>query len=185
MKTCLRLSAALLLGLFLCLPARSDAATSLAWHRHTTDYYLVALPQGWEVNENMKMGLYAISLVSVRPLKPNDVFRENVNVVTENVDPSFDLTEYVNTNVTGMKKALNQFQLINSGELQGAYTPCRYMTYTQVAEQYNGTLKAVVFFYLSHGKAYSMTCTSTQESFAAWFPTFVQIGKSFNFPKAQ
>lgn len=164
-------------------PAQAQTPLKLAWHKHSVEKYLVAVPSGWEIREDMKMDLYAISLVCVRPLKPNDEFRENMNVVFENVDPSFQLKEYVNANITGMSKALNQFQVVNSGDLKGSYTPSQYLVYTQVSDQYNGTLKAIVFFYLDKGRAYSMTCTATEKSFASWLPVFMQVGKSFSLPK--
>jgi hypothetical protein len=166
------------------LPAQTPPV-KWAWHKQTNEKYMVALPSTWEVREDVTMGLYKISLASIRPLKPNDEFRENANVVTEAVDPSFELKEYVNASITGMTKGLTQFQVINEGELKGGYTPSRYLVYTQVAEQYNGTLKAVVFFYLSGGKAYSLTCTATDKTFEAYLPLFMQMGKSFVLPKPE
>ena len=179
-------SVAVFLALFLAVPTLLPAASKakLAWHKHSVEKYMVAIPAGWEIREDMKMDLYSISLISVRPLKPNDEFRENMNVVFENVDPSFKLKEYVNANITSMSKGLNQFQVVDSGEVKGSYTPSEYLVYTQVSDQYNGILKAIVFFYMADGRAYSVTCTSTDKSFRSYLPLFMQIGKSFTLPKS-
>jgi hypothetical protein len=160
------------------------AAVKLVMHKHGAEKYSVAVPSNWEIREDMKLDLYSISLVCVRPLKPNDVFRENMNVVFENVDSSFQLKEYVEANITSMTKGLGQFKVIGTGELKGGKIPSQYLIYTQVSDQYNGTLKAVVFFYLDgKGRAYSVTCTSTDKSFDNYYSLFQQIGKSFTLPK--
>ncbi|GIV28845.1 MAG: hypothetical protein KatS3mg027_2659 [Bacteroidia bacterium] len=128
-------------------------------------------PSTWEYRENPRT-----VFILIRPLeKEGQVFRENVNLII-NDDQDLTLQEY-----TGVAKMQLRKQLQGYKELSTETVELGGKQYTRIIYQHsinNLSLQVAYYILLQNGKAYNLTCSSTQIDFEKYLPVFEKMVSS-------
>ena len=92
--------------------------------------FSIKFPDKWEIKEGF-MGTAVLALSQQEG--PADIFQENVNVVVEQLAGKSSIEEYLQINLTNMRKLLTDFEEYKKGELYWLYftsgnfgNPCGY-----------------------------------------------------------
>lgn len=129
-------------------------------------------PSTWEYQANPRT-----VFILIRPLeKQGQVFRENVNLII-NDDQDLTLQEF-----TGVAKMQLRKQLQGYKELSTETVELGGKQYAKIIYQHNTNnlpLKVAYYILLHNGKAYNLTCSSTQANFEKYLPVFEKMVSSF------
>lgn len=136
--------------------------------------YVIQFPVGWKIKPGENDGdVYAIS--------PNDrvadSFHENVNVLIDNEATNMSLDEYYTASLNGLKTLATDFKLQENGVTQVGDEKARWLLFTHRAGVY--TFKVLQYMIVANHRAYLITCTATQDTFAQYEPQFKAIVKTF------
>lgn len=148
-------------------------------YTHPQQKFTLQYPGDWEATEDMEYQTFKIPFLALRPVRDeNDVFRENLNVVTEKVSSSLKSKAYLELNLKQMGKVLKGFKSLEKGEFSGGTTGGHYMVYRH-KDAVAGDLQVMVFCFTAGTRGYALTCTSTPKDFGSYRETFLRIGRSF------
>jgi hypothetical protein len=139
--------------------------------------YTIDAPEGWDKTSEPFQGA-TITYVKSRQENASDDFLENVNVITESMGGSnMDLDEYLNRNVENMETQLTQFHKGDVSDRTINGVKFRVMHYSHV---YNDIpIDAIVFFTISNGTAYVITCSAKGGDMGRWEDKFNKIADTF------
>jgi len=140
------------------------------------DDFSIKLPKEWENKE----GFMSSSVISLSPLENStDKFRENVNVVVEDMPSGMELEEYFTKNVTNLAKFLADFHEFQRGTAYISEADAKWLIYSGKF----GTIevKNKVFFLVNGRRGYTITCSATPDGFARYKNKFEEIAQSFEF----
>lgn len=152
---------------------------STDWKTYETDQYSIQFPASWELNESPQMGMI-FSIMS--PLESTeDMFRENVNLVTESLrNPSgaiVTLAQYNEAAKVQISRYFNDYKLMDNFKVEDAQQETSCMIYSASQGIYK-----LVFMQnscINNHKAYVLTMTSEQGSFGQIKETGTKILNSF------
>ena len=136
----------------------------------------ITMPGGWE----MKRDVMGAVVVAISPLKgPKDVFRENVNVVVEDLNGPMTSKEYYTNSMKVLKQLFKDFKL----EKQGVVKIDKHDFHFSVFSHRLGETRAKVLQYMAvNGKrAYVVTCSATPDAYKNYQARFEDTVKSFKF----
>jgi hypothetical protein len=167
------------LALVLGLAGATWAAVTMKTYRHIQGFS-IQYPAGWEIREDLDFQGLKIPLILLEPQKGDkDLFRENVNVISEKLPRPYGVDEYEQASLENMKTGLKDFKAVNSGDVKIAGSSAKYLVYTHKTGAGEGLTKVIVFFYTRKTMAYTITCSSTEKDFKAHLDLFMAMGKSF------
>jgi hypothetical protein len=141
----------------------------------STNGYRISAPRGWTKLDTFMMGQQIVFLKS--PIEDaNDMFQDNVNVVTENTR-GMELDKYVEANISSMESGLTGFEQgkLSSKNINGMdFRSLRYK------HSYGGTpIEVEVYFTIRDGMAYIITCSAGKGKFSKWEEDFDEAVRSF------
>jgi len=136
--------------------------------------FAITLPKGWEQQKDV-MGAVVVAISPQEGSK--DTFRENINVVVENLTQQMTPKAYYEASFNILKKLFTDFKL----EKKGTEKLAGKEFYWSVFGHKMGNIKAKVLQYMSvEGlKAYVITCSAAPEKFDKFKPVFEASVRSF------
>jgi len=138
--------------------------------------FAIEFPENWETKTEF-MGTAIISLSPKADL--TDTFRENVNVVTEDLPMTMTAKQYYEANLVSMRKMLKEFAVITSSTVTLDGAPAIKMIATHAMG--NNKSKNMTFFFTRGKKGFVITCTATPQTYTQYKPVFDTISMSFKF----
>jgi hypothetical protein len=142
-------------------------AQALVPYTNPTYRYSLQVPFGWE---QRTMGG---TILWLSPQEgPGDLFRENVNVTTENLPSPMTVGQYAVAATRSMAQMLQGFAVLEQGQTVLAGQPAHWMVYNHFMGQ---PLQVLVFFVVRGTTAYVLTCTASPPQFPLFRPRFSQI----------
>jgi len=156
---------------------KKATGTQAAWKTLKFDNYSIQYPSTWMPDTSRQMGTKFILLSPVE--SPDDKFRENVNLVTENIaGRHIDLNTYAEAAKEQLKARL-QVTLLEGKKVKKGEGEYYKMIYS--ADQSNYHLKFQQYYWVTGGTAYVLTFTAEINKFAGFKPTADKIQDSFKF----
>jgi hypothetical protein len=140
--------------------------------------YSIEFPAGWTKQERF-MGLDVIALSPADT--PKDSFRENASVLSGKLDAPITLDLFYSENLKNLQKALNNFKLEGSGDINVDGQAAKWVLYTH--KQGNFESKVIQYFIMKGDYAYLITCGGEPTVYDKYKSTFESIVKSFKFLK--
>lgn len=141
----------------------------------------LVLPDKWEVMDQ-NLGLDLVALAPA--VKPDDLFRQNLNVISIKMDTPLSLDEYYGYNVESLRELLENFDLENSQNVTIGGSPAKKIVFTHTVGPVN--VKVIQYLTIVGKKAYVVTFTADTLSFDKYNQAFDDIAKSVQFkPEAQ
>jgi len=163
----------------LLVPLRAHADNDDNRYESKEKGFSIEFPKGWEQKE----GFMGTTVVGLRPEKGDkEEFRENVNVVVEDLSKPWTLKDYVKANLTNMQKLLTDFKVVDRGTTTLNGATAEWMTYYHRMGSYK--LKVVVYMLVRSNRGYVITCSSVPDKFAHWESTFQGVANSFTLAPA-
>lgn len=164
---------AILLAAFLLVSLSGRGASKFVTYRNGEKRFSIDFPENWEQQE----GVMGTAVAAVRPQKPGDFFRENVNVVVEDLSVSMDADEYLKANLATMRKYLTDFKVHQKGNMTLDGRASRWIVYGHRMGQLK--LKVLAVFLMNDQRGYVITSTSTPQRFSSYRKLFEKIAGTF------
>jgi len=155
-----------------------DPVRELTSYTNQEKKFSLRLPRDWERKEN----LMGSAVVAIGPQgKSSEDFRENINVVVEDLPNAMTSKEYFDVSLKVLKRLFTDFQLEKSGSLKLNQKDAYWVVFTHRM----GKVKAKVLQYmLVDGlKAYVITSSSAPQKFSKYQHLFEEVAKSFSLSK--
>lgn len=136
--------------------------------------FAMEIPADWEKHQ----GDYGAALIALSPLEGNkDSFRENVNVVVEDLSSTMATKDYYKASQELMKKAFNEFKVEKTGVTRLNGTEFHWTLFVHRI----GTLRARVLQHIavSGKRAYVVTASAMPDKFNKYKPAFDATIASF------
>ena len=145
---------------------------------YTNPYFGIEInyPIDWDILEN-QVGTVAMFLSQQE--NPNDDFRDNVNIVVQDLTGSnLDIEQYNNLSLSQLEQLITGFKVIEpiSMAMLAGIPACR-IKYQGI----QGKLKLQWYsiWTIMNNTAYVVTCTAKQDSVSKFRPIFNEMIKSF------
>lgn len=140
--------------------------------------FSIDFPTTWE----KKQGLMGIDVMAFAPFdSPEDILRENTNILVSTLETSMTSKEFVRQNLDGLEQILTDFVLEDQQEITLDGVKGTMILYRH---KYNEIpLQVAQYLILVDNQAYIITFSSTPQDFPSYKPTFDAIIKSFKLPK--
>jgi hypothetical protein len=135
--------------------------------------FTIMYPSNWE---QRMVGTTAVALSPQE--SPADTFRENVNVVFENLNAPLTAQQYAMLSQTAMQRQLNGFTIHEQGAAVVGGLPAYYFVYRHVMGQ---ELNVLAYFIVWRNRGYVITCSASPPSLMRYRPSFVQIANTIRF----
>jgi len=158
----------------------ADVESIIKAERHVSEDagYSIQFPAQWEVMEGI-MGADVIALAPT--IDPEDLFRENVNIIFSKLDFPISREEYYALNLRSLAQLLVDFDLEESQEVQVDGVGAKKIVFTHTMGIVNA--KVMQYLILDEDHAYVMTFTSDPLDFKTYRPKFEEIANSFRFDR--
>lgn len=156
----------------------SAAAANPAGHLVTSkssDLSLV-LPDKWEVMEQ-NLGIDLVALAPV--FKPDDLFRQNLNVISVKFKDDMSLEDYFNINKESLRELLEDFNLESAQDATIGGIPAKKLIFTHTVGPVN--VKVIQYLALVGNKAFVITFTADTLDFDKISQDFDKIASSIQF----
>jgi len=140
--------------------------------------YTMDIPLNWDIKRNI-MGCDKFALTPLDDTSDN--FRENINVVIENLPPEINLDAFYEANKHSMKQMQKSFRLISVEHL--AINNEKFIKMTYKMNMGSQTMKNNVFFTIKNGSGYSITASMLEGSYNQYHESLDQIIRTFQFKK--
>jgi hypothetical protein len=136
--------------------------------------FTIFYPANWEQR------MVGTTLVALSPQEsPADTFRENVNVVFENLSMPMSAQQYAMLSLNAMQTQLNGFQLLQQGPVVVGGHQAHFFIYQHMMGQ---PLQVMAYFLVLGNRGYVITCTASPGDFARYQAFFGQIANTIRFP---
>jgi hypothetical protein len=135
--------------------------------------FQVTLPKGWEQKKNV-MGA---EIIALRPKGgKNDSFRENVNVVVENMNQKMAAKEYYKASQTVLAKVFNEFKIEKTGHTKID----NHDTYWCIFTHKMGGIRAKVLQYMTteNTRGFVVTGSALPDTFEKYKKDFENTAES-------
>ncbi len=136
--------------------------------------FSIKFPQDWETK---KGGMGTVVMAFSPQEGPADGFRENVNVVVEELPRAISLQEYTELSLVNMRKLLTDFQMQESGDTSIGPNSAKWYIYSHRS----GSVKATVlqYFLVKDRRAYVISTAAEPGQFSRYKPRFEEIAQTF------
>jgi len=149
--------------------------TQVKFERYMSEKGGISLvfPSNWQIMKG-KMGTDLIALAP--SYDPEDLFRENINIIYAKMDLPITPEQYYNYNIQSLEQLLNDFDLEKSEFITLGDVPAKKIIFTHTM----GVLSTKVMQYLviKDSHAYVITFTADSIDFEKILPLFTEIGSS-------
>ncbi len=141
------------------------------WKKLSKAGYEITYPSSWELNESA--GAASFILLSSQE-NGNDIFRENVNLVEQDLTGmNLNLEKYTEISLSQVK------QLIQNSKLVSSNTVDNHQEVIYEGDQANYRLKFLQYYWVIGNKAYVLTFTAQTTNFDKYLETGKRIMNSF------
>lgn len=146
-------------------------------YRNNTHKFSIRFPRGWERLENTP----GVTVMFRTPLSgKNDKFRENVNVVANELPETIDLTTMFDLNKSAILKLLPGVKLdVKEGEIFAGRSKGKYLAFTNKAENLDIAVKTAVW--VKDKRVYVVTATAQAKDLHKYASIFNNIMGSLRF----
>lgn len=155
----------------------SFAQQTADWQSYSKDGYSIQYPNDWglEANETLGTDFFLFSTNN----EPQDDFRENINLVSQNVAQfGVDLDGYVQLNFGQIRQMATNFKVERMDkEKEGKNGEHYVLVYTMDQGMYH--LKLMQYYWIVNGQAYVLTLTCEQDTFDGYEKVGKEIMASF------
>ena len=150
--------------------------TENGWKELSESNYSIQYPDNWELNKSGQMGMSFIILS--KQTSPQDQFRENVNLLIQNLQGQpINLDQYVEISEGQVKTMLTNGNLIESKRLNVNGSEFHKIIYT--GDQGIYKLKFEQYYWVKNEQAYILTLTCELNQFDTYRITGEKILNSF------
>jgi hypothetical protein len=154
----------------------TKASKRSGWKIFDKPSYSIEYPASWELKEDQGLGLEFLALSDLE--SNDDNFRENVNVVIQNlVGQNIDLDEYTTLSEKQVKTMLKNAVFIESKRIKKDTIEYRKLIYE--GNQLNYHLQFEQYYFIKNNKAYVVTYTAEKNKFSSFKSTGEKILNSF------
>jgi hypothetical protein len=171
------LSAFLLLAIHVC-HAQTESKTdpNTEWETFKCEKYSISYPSGWGTDTSRQMGVDLF--IFSQPDSVGDKFRENVNVLSSNVEGlGITLDSFVNTSLKGIKSMATDFNIVESKLYKTGDKVYHKIDFT--ARQGIFTLHFVQYYFATATTLYTATLTTEVSRFNQYKAIGIKILDSF------
>ncbi len=140
-----------------------------------TGTFSIEATDGWTKVDTSINGLQIVLLKSEME-GSDDVFMENINVVTEKAD-GMDADEYFKANLASLSNGMPGYQKLSSDNVTINGLEARHLTYTHT---YTGSPAEVeAYFFAKGGLGYVITCSTEKGKLPKWKSSFDKVVNTF------
>lgn len=140
--------------------------------------YDITFPFNWEVKRNY-MGC---DIIAISPLEDDrDIFRENVNLIIEELPYSMSLIEYYVINIINMESRFPGFEILESNDIVINNNKAKRIIFINVTDRYN--FKYLQYYFCTEKYGYVLTFTALTISYEDYSNKFEEIVKTFHIYK--
>lgn len=132
-------------------------------------------PSNWTAEKDPELEIILFSELE----GDNDIFQENVNVVSENLPYSMTASEYMDASMNSMSTMLENFRKIDRGSQEIRGRKAEWLIYHHEMESYKIRVKAWTF--TKGSTAYVLTGSAMEDSFDKFEKDFDAIAATINF----
>jgi len=157
---------------------KPETETIIKRDRHVSENagYSIQFPEQWEVMKGI-MGTDVIALAPT--VDPEDLFRENANVIFARLDLPISREEYYSYNMLTLTQLLVDFDLEESHDIIVDGVEAKKIIFTHTMGVVNA--KVMQYLILDENRAFVMTFTADPLDFEMFRPKFEEIANSFEF----
>lgn len=171
----MKIKLAVLLSLVSWMIQAQSSTNASDWLTLNEKEFSVSYPKDWDLDQKGQMGTSFI--LFSKPSSPQDLFRENVNLLIQNLaGMNINLDKYVEISEEQIKTMIANSQLIESKRMSGTL-PFHKEIYT--GDQGILKLKFEQYYWVKDEKAYVLTFTAEVNQFDTFKQTAEAILKSF------
>lgn len=136
--------------------------------------FSIRFPKAWEQKE----GYMGTVVIALEPAEGRgDYFRENMNVVVEDLSGNINISDYIHSSLAGMGKVLPDFKVIERKPAGRHASPSEQIRYSYRLGTID--LESTALIHISRGRAYVVTCTAEKEHSPRYRKTFDAIMAGF------
>ncbi len=129
--------------------------------------FSVVLPETWERQENA----HGTVVLALSPqADASDTFRENINVVVEDLPGEYSVADYYLANQDQLRKVMTDFVEVQLGETIIQGQSAKRLVFTHRMGQLN--LKVLQYYFSKGKRGFVVTCTAAPESYAQFEAEF-------------
>lgn len=156
--------------------AIAGSAIASNWKKFDRSNYSIRYPANWDLEqkENTTGGTLLYPFAILSPLEsPEDKFRENINLVIENLKGrtiegvdggTITLDRYVELSAEQLKLQMKNYKLVENKKIENGRRKYYRSIFTWDYETFR--LKVEQYYWVVNGKGYVLTFTSEQSKFA-------------------
>ncbi|WP_107039769.1 hypothetical protein [Brumimicrobium mesophilum] len=161
---------------FILISIFSNSIYSQEWKTLDKEGFSIDYPESWVLNEAGTMGTIFILFSPLSDEK--DEFRENINLVTEDISAyDIDMDQYIEISTSQLKKYINNGKVIESERIDNGDLTFHKLIFS--GEQGQFDLIFEVYTFLLDGTAYVLTFTTEKDQFKEFKEVGEQILDSF------
>ena len=154
----------------------SETEKEIEWKLLDGDDYEIQYPLNWEIDKSGQMGMSFI-LLSVQT-SPQDKFRENVNLLTQNLTGlNIDMDAFVKISEEQVRAMFRGGKIYESKRLKRNGKSFHKLLYS--GSQGSFLFKIQQYYWVENEKAYVLTFTCEAAAFDAYIETGDKIMNSF------
>lgn len=136
--------------------------------------FAITFPSNWEQKE----GALGLDVIALSPVEnANDPFRENVSVLSGELDPAINLETFFSENVKNLGLDLKEFKSIDSGEKTINGRKMKWIHYQHAIG--NTKLEVLQYFLVANNHWYIITSSAEESSFPKYQKDFETVIQSF------
>ncbi|MFZ4058270.1 MAG: DcrB-related protein [Ferruginibacter sp.] len=142
----------------------STKDTAVNWLTFSSQNYAISYPDTWKLDTSKTMG---IDLFLFAPKDSvNDIFRENVNLLSSDIEENIGLDSFVNVSIRQIENMATGYQLIMSKRFELKKSWVHQLEFT--AQQGKYDLHFMQYYFIARQKAYTITLTTEKNTFNAY-----------------
>lgn len=151
-----------------------DSSEMLKRYYSTSKIFSISYPIDYSVQNDV----YGTEVMGLSPVENvNDKFRENVNVISEQIPDTMGLDEYYKLSIGYMKKLMTDFKIYDTGKDRIYNVDAKYIIcYHRMGEI---KLKVLLYILVKNNHGYAISCTASPESFNIYKEQFKKIAATF------
>jgi hypothetical protein len=142
----------------------------------STGAFSIDAPEGWTKTDTTSMGYSTLMMMSERE-GPSDIFRENVNVVTEKVG-NMSFEDYMAATDKNSVTMLTNYKETDRRDITVDGVPAKSIDYSHSMSGYNIAVNAVLL--IKNGTAYVITSSTEKGKMEKWRSIFDKAVASFH-----
>jgi hypothetical protein len=157
----------------------TEESVSTDWKTYNAANYSIGYPDTWDLDDSGRMGM-DIQVLSPQA-SPEDAFRENVNVVIQDLkgQPIKDLDQYTAYSLAQIKTMMKNSKLVSNERKRLNEQDYHRVVFN--AEQGDMSFTFEQYYLIQKKKAYVLTLTCEADSFDTYSHVGESILASFSF----